>query len=90
MKETAKLKKSEAEYNRMEKQKKLTIQLMELLNKSDEKTDVIREILILIKKFTGFEAVGVRLKGNEDFPYYETKGFPAKFVEAERTYSPLS
>ena len=84
MKEKSKLKKSETEYNRMEKQKKLTIQLMELLNKSDEKTDVIREILILIKKFTGFEAVGVRLKGNEDFPYYETKGFPAKFVEAER------
>ena len=37
-----------------------------------------------IKQFTGFEAVAIRLREGEDFPYYVTKGFPAHFVESER------
>lgn len=62
----------------------LAARILELLNKSGEKINVIREILLLIKKFTGFEAVGIRLKEEEDYPYYETNGFPQDFVEAER------
>jgi len=57
---------------------------MQLLNQSDEKTAIIRNFLLLIKEFTGFEAVGIRLREGEDFPYYETSGFTADFVEAER------
>jgi len=29
--------------------------------------------------------VGIRLREGEDFPYYETRGFPPEFVEAENT-----
>ncbi|MEW6411951.1 MAG: GAF domain-containing protein [Candidatus Zixiibacteriota bacterium] len=58
--------------------------LLELLNKSSDKIDTIRAILRLIKEFTGFEAVGLRLREGDDFPYYETIGFPSLFVEAER------
>ncbi len=58
--------------------------LLELLNKSSDKIDTIRAILHLVKEFTGFEAVGLRMREGDDFPYYETIGFPSLFVQAER------
>jgi len=67
-----------------EGRQKLTLKMLELLNRSGEMTDIIRDVLISIKESTGFEAVGLRLRDGEDFPYYETSGFPANFVESER------
>ncbi len=32
---------------------------------------------------SGCEAVGIRLREGEDFPYFETAGFPARFVRME-------
>jgi len=72
------------ERKQAEKRQKLATHVLELLNRSGGKIDIIRNILLLIKEFTSFEAVGIRLKEGEDFPYYETIGFPAHFVEAER------
>ncbi len=62
---------------------KLAIQILTLLNKSDNKGNLIFDILDLIKKATGFEATGIRLKDKEDYPYYVVKGFPEKFIKAE-------
>jgi len=59
--------------------------LLELLNRPDSESNQIRDILQLIKKSTGIEAVAIRLKEGEDFPYFLTNGFPAPFVELERT-----
>ena len=64
--------------------KNLAIEVLKLLNESDKKLNLIRKLLFLIKEFTGFKAVGIRLKEEEDFPYYETNGFPEDFVELER------
>ena len=68
----------------MKERQRLVINILELLNREGEEIDVTRGILLLIKKFTGFKAVGIRLRKGEDFPYYEVNGFPADFVEAER------
>lgn len=67
-----------------EQYKNLAIQVLELLNQRDKKTDLIKNILFLIKLTTGFEAAGIRLREGEDFPYYETIGFSKGFVKAER------
>ena len=67
-----------------EQRQKLATHVLELLNQSEEKSDLIRDILLLIKESTECEAVGIRLKDGEDFPYYEVLGFPTEFVEAER------
>jgi len=50
-------------------------------------TDIDKIIIntFLIKEFTGFEAVGLRLKEGDDYPYYETIGFPALFIEQENS-----
>jgi PAS domain S-box-containing protein len=68
----------------LEKRQKMVIQLLEILNHPAEKAEAIRKILLLLKEFTGFEAIGIRLKEDEDFPYYLTNGFPEDFILAER------
>ncbi len=62
----------------------LNAKILDKINKSEVWKDCIEEILNEIKQFTGFEAVAIRLRENEDFPYYVTQGFPPHFVEAER------
>ncbi len=39
----------------------------------------------LMKDWSSCEAVGIRLKQGEDFPYYETRGFPDEFVHLENS-----
>lgn len=62
----------------------LSSQVLELLNQTINRTDLMKDILFLVKAATGFEAVGIRLGEGEDFPYYETIGFSKEFVKAER------
>ncbi len=54
------------------------------LNNPSKISTLISRILSLIKEHTDIEAVGIRLREGEDFPYYETEGFPGYFIEAER------
>ena len=63
--------------------RELAVRVLEALNAPTATTDAIRDILLLVKEFTGFEAVGVRLQQGEDYPYYETSGFPSRFLRLE-------
>jgi len=58
--------------------------ILSILNRPNEWQKLIKDILNEIKAFTGFDAVGIRLKEGDDFPYFETNGFPAHFVEKEK------
>jgi len=60
---------------------KLSKKILEILNKSGKQVNQICDILYLIKNFNNFEAVGIRIKKNSHYPYYETNGFPASFVK---------
>ena len=70
---------------RKEKRQVLTLTLFQILNNYSSEDDSIGEILHAIKQSTGIEAVGIRLENREDYPYYETSGFPDTFVESERS-----
>ena len=72
------------ERKRAEEREQLTRDVLELLNHTGDTTGTISDILKLVKNGTGFEAVGIRLRNGDDFPYYETNGFPGHFVESER------
>ena len=67
-----------------EQQKELKTKVLDTINQSVSWKESIEDILNSIKEFSGFEAVAIRLREGEDFPYYVTQGFPAHFVEAER------
>ncbi|MHB1318785.1 MAG: response regulator, partial [Anaerolineae bacterium] len=58
--------------------------VLECLNRIDTDRDAISEILQLIKDGTGIEAVGIRLREGDGYPYYQVNGFPEHFVEHER------
>jgi len=57
--------------------------MLKCLNRETAGSEVIRDLLALIKESTGFAAVGIRLHEGDDFPYFEAKGFSADFVKAE-------
>ncbi len=63
----------------------LALQVLELLNGGAERLDAIRDILKLLHEKTDMEAVGLRLKEGEDFPFYEVSGYEREFVESEKS-----
>ncbi len=70
---------------RIERERETTLILLRFLNDENHTYELIRAITAYLQEWTGCEAVGVRLKEGDDFPYFETKGFPREFVEAERS-----
>jgi PAS domain S-box-containing protein len=66
-----------------EERQNLTIKLLKILNRGGEEKKVIDNLLILIKEFTGFNAVAIRLKKDNDYPYFITEGFPQQFIDSE-------
>ena len=71
------------EHKQWEQRQALHARALATLNRPDEWQDLVRDLLAEIKAFTGLDAVGIRLRQGEDFPYYEAAGFPEDFVEKE-------
>src|ERR1019366_5598605 len=63
---------------------RLARETLELLNRGGDGEATIGSIVAAIKNTTAIEAVAIRLQENDDFPYYVSKGFPDKFLLAER------
>ncbi|MEE8373766.1 MAG: PAS domain S-box protein [Dehalococcoidia bacterium] len=61
----------------------LVLRILECLSQDGNQRELIGQILQLAKEFSGCEAAGIRLREGEDFPYYQTAGFPDEFVLAE-------
>lgn len=60
-----------------------TIRMLEILNAKSDLRALMKTLLTFMKDLSGCEAVGIRLRDGDDFPYYETSGFSDDFVEAE-------
>jgi signal transduction histidine kinase len=41
-----------------------------------------------LKEYSGFEAISIRLREEEDYPYYVFKGFPESFIQKESFLCP--
>jgi PAS domain S-box-containing protein len=66
-----------------ELERELSVQFLRSVNESNTKTDLIKGAVTFFRERSGFEAVGVRLREGDDYPYYETHGFPEEFVLLE-------
>ncbi len=64
-------------------EREIMIDLLGLMNSRNDIQALIRDVTALMQSFSGCEAVGVRLQDGDDFPYFETRGFPAEFVALE-------
>ena len=73
------------ERKRIEQEREITLQFLRLINSSTDTQDLIRSIITFLQQITGCHAIGIRLHEGEDFPYYETRGFPDDFVRKENS-----
>ncbi|HWQ63275.1 MAG TPA: PAS domain S-box protein, partial [Methanospirillum sp.] len=70
---------------REEERQILTMTVLQILSSFSHEEDNIGKILHTIQVSTGIEAVGIRLKDGEDYPYYKTNGFSDTFVKVEQS-----
>ena len=68
---------------RYRKERDATIELLRVLNTQDRTRELVANVTSFLQGWTGCDAVGVRLREGDDYPYYETRGFPARFVMTE-------
>ena len=54
-----------------------------ILNEPDDLYQVLVRIIAVLRKHTGCDAVGVRMRDGDDFPYYCHAGFPEDFLTSE-------
>jgi PAS domain S-box-containing protein len=74
-----------SERKRSEIDRDTMLAVLRLANASGSTRELIRAVTAELRAWAGCEAVGIRLKDGDDFPYFETRGFPAGFVEAENS-----
>ncbi|UCF43443.1 MAG: MEDS domain-containing protein [Planctomycetota bacterium] len=67
----------------MESRQRLAARILECVNQESVGTHIIHNVLSLIKEHTACEAVGIRLREADDFPYFVVEGFSREFVKAE-------
>jgi PAS domain S-box-containing protein len=68
---------------RAELEREITVGMLRLVNHSKNLRELVRAAVTFYRQQSGCEAVGVRLREGDDYPYYETHGFPPEFVLQE-------
>src|ERR1035437_10166827 len=63
----------------------LSTEILGALNEPLGVRDAVERILAAIKRETGFDAVGIRLRSGDDFPYFVQDGFSPDFLLTENT-----
>jgi diguanylate cyclase (GGDEF)-like protein/PAS domain S-box-containing protein len=65
--------------------REMGLEILQILNESRDLQDAIQLVLDVLKKGTGFDAVGIRLQDGDDFPYFAQDGFPDDFLLTENS-----
>ncbi len=71
------------ERDRLDRENEMTVEFLHLINQSTGFADLIQSAVDFFQRKSGCEAVGIRLREGEDYPYYEVRGFPQEFVLLE-------
>ncbi len=71
------------EQKRTESHRALMTGILRILNHGGDMHLVVGEILRSIRESTGFDAVGLRMRNGEEWPYYEHNGFSEEFLREE-------
>ena len=66
-----------------EQEREVAIEFLRLVNASTGIGELIRAATTFFQEQSGCEAVGIRLKEGDDYPYYEARGFPKEFLLLE-------
>ena len=67
----------------MERRQQLSTEILRIINEPYSLTDAISHIVTTIKLETEFDAVGIRLKSGDDYPFFTHNGFSDDFIAKE-------
>ncbi|SHO51603.1 PAS domain S-box-containing protein [Desulfopila aestuarii DSM 18488] len=73
------------EQKKTETERKISLDLLKIINEQADVHQLVRDVCRKLAEWADMEAVGIRLKDGEDYPYYEWCGFPNAFIEAEKS-----
>ncbi|SHO51343.1 PAS domain S-box-containing protein [Desulfopila aestuarii DSM 18488] len=73
------------EHTRLADERELVAELILQLSSAPSFNEGLANLTRFLQDWSGCEAVGVRLRCGEDFPYFETRGFPGEFVRLENS-----
>jgi PAS domain S-box-containing protein len=73
------------ERKRVEQERETTVEFLRLVNESKGTADLVHSAVSFFKEQSGFEAVGIRLKNGDDYPYFEARGFTEEFIKSENS-----
>jgi PAS domain S-box-containing protein len=68
------------QHRRAEANQRLAMDALQLLNRSNDTGRLVEELVRLIQQSLGVDAVGLRLRRGQDFPYYVQQGFADEFI----------
>jgi len=74
-----------SERKKAEFERETAAEFLQLVNASASTGGLIRAVAAFFQTKSGCQAVGIRLKQGEDYPYYEVRGFPPEFVRMENS-----
>lgn len=76
---------SESRLREAERSLRLSAEILGLLNDTLPLKETSKAILRLLKDQLDFDAVGIRLKDGDDFPYFSEEGFDPDFLHMENS-----
>ena len=79
-----------SERKREQQERETTVGFLRLVDESAGTRDLVRAAATFFQQQSGCEAVGVRLKAGDDYPYFEARGFPQEFLLVENALSPAT
>ncbi len=68
---------------RSERERDATIELLRVVNAASDTHSLVAGATAFFQEQTGCEAVGIRMKDGDDYPYHEARGFTKEFLLAE-------
>ncbi len=71
-----------SERKRSEVEREATIQCLRFINASGGKKELIQSAISFFHQLSACEAVGIRMKKDDQYPYFATIGFPEDFFAA--------
>jgi len=77
-----------SERRRVAGMRELVLDLLQLTQPADSIRALLSSLTGFLQARFGFEAVGFRFRKDDDYPYFETRGFPREFVLEEASLCP--
>jgi PAS domain S-box-containing protein len=73
------------EHKIAEDNRELNKEILQVMSKPENLSESLRHIISTLKTRIGFDAVGIRLKEGDDFPYFDHSGFSGDFIKTENS-----